>query len=124
MSVRPVFSRVSARRSQVEVLFVFQGLARRTITDAVLEILVELKQCLQHRNQNPQAAGQRSRKVKARGQRHNASRDDFNALQPFVHPAIVAALAIVPADLVFQPFQGWVGLAHLRSSYLASYPPP
>jgi len=64
MCLYAICASVSASIGQVQVFFVFQGLASGTISNAVLMKLVELKRSFQHRDQNTQASRGRGRKVK------------------------------------------------------------
>src|ERR1035437_6464196 len=97
--------RIRTRIRQVEILFVFQSLAGRSISNPIVVVLVELQDPFKGRNQYSQTSGERSRQMEASSQRHQRSRHNLNDLDPLVNLLAVITLAIVPTDLSFQPFQ-------------------
>ena len=108
----------TAPRRQVEVLFVLQRLAGRTIGDPVLLILVQLldrfddqHQETEHRR-HPFELWLRDRKY--RHERYQSGDDHLSELQDLVAALGSLALSVVRADLILQAIQGWGALLHPR----------
>src|SRR5215470_16092384 len=83
---------VGSRLRQIQILFVFQRFASRSITDPVLLILVKLLKSLQYSNQCPDGTGQPERQCAVK-RRWSSAGEKSRPGTGSLHPVAIEAAA-------------------------------
>lgn len=80
-----------------------QSLGRGSVGNPVLLVLIQVLDAFQDNDHGRQAAGYPDGAVHRGHHRQRGGDRDLQELEPFIKPLVVAALDVVPADLVLQP---------------------
>src|SRR5215210_1746872 len=80
----------------------------RAIERPVLLVLVQLLKPLDDDNECPQRGGDRGVRAERRGNRDYRGGDQLDAFEHLEPPLILAALGVVPSNLILEPLHGRV----------------
>lgn len=104
----PVLADIRSGIGEVQVAFMLERLGGGAVGDPVLLELIQVLSTLEHDDDGGKPAGHPDRALQPSHYRQGRGNGELEQLQPRVATLVLPALAVVPADLVFEPLPGWV----------------